>query len=199
MDRPDQAGASSSRTGRAPWRPRGEDRHAGRTIVSAVGGADAPGDGIRGTDRCQQRGCTSTIIARMSMVHGPHASVTQSNTDRADWLGPRQAFDRRSATWLKHGTWLVRGRPCRLVPMIAAGNTRQRRRAVTSIMIERGFSARRRRYSAASLACPSRLFSVISSFSAASAITVPGGKIASAPAFSARRSPAAARRRRPRS
>ena len=43
-----------------------------------------------------------------------------------------------------------------------------------------------RRYSAASLAWPSRLFSVMSSFSAASAITVPGGKIASAPAFGQR-------------
>jgi len=38
-------------------------------------------------------------------------------------------------------------------------------------------------HSAASSLCPSRLFSFFSSFSAASAITVPGGKIASAPAF----------------
>ena len=37
-------------------------------------------------------------------------------------------------------------------------------------------------YSAAALLCPSRRLSVASSFSAASAITVPGGKIASAPA-----------------
>src|SRR6185437_1715770 len=38
-------------------------------------------------------------------------------------------------------------------------------------------------HSVAPLPWPSRLFSVLSSFSAASAITVPGGKIASAPAF----------------
>ena len=38
-------------------------------------------------------------------------------------------------------------------------------------------------YSAASLACPSRRLSDFTSSSAASAITVPGGKIASAPAF----------------
>src|SRR5262249_55470382 len=47
---------------------------------------------------------------------------------------------------------------------------------------DRGRADTQSAHSAASLPCPRRLLRVLSSFSAASAITVPGGKIASVPA-----------------
>ncbi len=135
-------------------------------------------------------------LPRRAVLHQPHLlrparpGARRGAQRRRDALqaaaGPGQHADRgrprRAATPIRNSalSWLRSGARRRRVRHCCARCRAARR--CRNRTTRRKKRRRSNTHSAAAFECPSRRLSVISSFSAASAITVPGGKIASAPA-----------------